>query len=333
MTEPRIAWNTVVICLAFCARDFALAMAESASFALRGSVRAKPLAKPVRYRSLTPEIEIELVRAYREDGDLDALEWLVGAHRPMVVTMAKNRWWGGNGTSLKALVEYGMFGLRFAAEPLRPSLTKKGAMVGFDPAAGHRFSTYARHYAEKELKAALADDPKPEPERNPELEAAVDPLKASWHKAWSFAGLHDAPAFRLLTSITLAEKAGRVVVCETSAYRKPYRPWTLWSCTEARRRQINDVRRLVGLEDIPRWDWGYRPCRLRNYLLHPITATERANRHAFDLRSHLVLGTFDPLAKDVMEGWDDVGDSDFLAASSHGSRHILKGKDYCVPRE
>jgi DNA-directed RNA polymerase sigma subunit (sigma70/sigma32) len=75
------------------------------------SVRAKPLAKPIRYRSLTPEIEIELVRAYHDDGDLDALEWLVGAHRPMVVSMAKNMW-RRTGTPLKVLVEYGMMGLR-----------------------------------------------------------------------------------------------------------------------------------------------------------------------------------------------------------------------------
>jgi hypothetical protein len=237
-------------------------MAESASFALRGSIRAKPLAKPVRCRSLTPEIEFELVRAYREDGDLDALDWLAGAHRPMVVTMAKNRWWGGNGTSLKALVEYGMFGLRFAAEPPRPSLTKKGAMVGFDPAAGHRFSTYARHYAEKEMKAALSLDPPPE--REPDLEAKGETEAENWHRAWSFAGLHDAPVFRFLTKVTLAEKGGHVVLLEQSAYRKPYRPWTVWSCTEDRRNQINDVRRLVGLEEIPRWDWSYRPCKLRN---------------------------------------------------------------------
>ena len=302
-------WNAIVVSpLALWAGEYEVGMAESASFALRGGSSAKPYRKPARCRPVTPEIETELVRAYREDGDLDALEWLVGAHRPMVVTMAQNRWWGGNGTSLKALVEYGMFGLRFAAEPLRPSLTKKGAMVGFDPAAGHRFSTYyARHYAEKQMKLALADDPKPEPERNPEDEAAVDLVKESWHRAWSFAGLHDAPVFRFLTKVTLAEKAGRVVLLDQSAYRKPYRPWTLWSCTEARRRQINDVRRLLGLEDIPRWDWSYRPCRLRNYLKHPITATERANQHASYLKDHLVQGSFDPLIEEGMESWDEDG--------------------------
>jgi DNA-directed RNA polymerase sigma subunit (sigma70/sigma32) len=61
---------------------------------------------------------------------------------------AKHRW-RGNGTSLAALVEYGMLGLRIAAEPSRPSYTKKGKLVGFDPTQGYRFSTYARSYADR----------------------------------------------------------------------------------------------------------------------------------------------------------------------------------------
>ena len=52
-------------------------------------VRAKPLAKPERYELLTREDELELIRAYHEDGDLDALDRLVGAHRPMVVRLAR----------------------------------------------------------------------------------------------------------------------------------------------------------------------------------------------------------------------------------------------------
>ena len=99
------------------------------------SVRSAPLAKRVSYPSVTAEIERQLIRAYHEDGDLDALDWLVEAHRPMVVRMAKQKW-RGNGTTLKALVEYGMLGLRLAAAPPRPSLTKKGKMVGFDPSKG-----------------------------------------------------------------------------------------------------------------------------------------------------------------------------------------------------
>jgi hypothetical protein len=96
------------------------------------SVRADPIAKPVRVDSLTREVELALIRRYRQDGDIEALDRLLAAHRPMVVRMARSRW-RGNGTSLAALVEYGMFGLRLAAEPPCASQTKKGELVGFDP--------------------------------------------------------------------------------------------------------------------------------------------------------------------------------------------------------
>ena len=74
------------------------------------------------------------------------LERLIEAHRPMVVRMAMSMWRGD--IKLNVLVEYGMFGLRLAAEPPRPSKTKKGQTVGFDPAKGS-FSSYARSYAER----------------------------------------------------------------------------------------------------------------------------------------------------------------------------------------
>ena len=53
------------------------------------SVRAKPLPEPISYPGLTREVELELVRRWRENGDELALERLVGAHRPMVVNMAR----------------------------------------------------------------------------------------------------------------------------------------------------------------------------------------------------------------------------------------------------
>ena len=117
------------------------------------SVRAKPLAKPVSYAPLTREVEVELIRRYHQDGNQHALDSLVGAHRPMLVSMAKNMW-RCTGTPLKALIEYGMLGLRIAAGPPRLSKTKKGAMIGFDPGKGTRFGTYARPYAKKEMMAA-----------------------------------------------------------------------------------------------------------------------------------------------------------------------------------
>ena len=111
-------------------------------------VRAKPLSKPERYDSLTREDELELIRAYHEDGDLDALDRLVGAHRPMVGRLAR-RFARGNPKMLEIFTEYGMLGLVEAAAPPRPSLTKKGAMVGFNPSK-YRFSAYARSYAESD---------------------------------------------------------------------------------------------------------------------------------------------------------------------------------------
>jgi hypothetical protein len=119
------------------------------------SVRAKPLPKPIKYAPLTQEIELDLVRRYHQEGDLRALDWLVGAHRPMVVGMAKRKWRGE--MSITLLVEYGMLGVRFAAEPPRPSKTKKGAIVGFDPSKGYRFNTIARYHAEKEMNRALGE--------------------------------------------------------------------------------------------------------------------------------------------------------------------------------
>ena len=101
-----------------------IARVEGARPADYASVRAKPLAKPKRYDPLTREVELELIRRYHEHGDEEALDQLVGAHRPMVVRMAKNMWRGA--TPLKALVEYGMLGLRIAAEPPRPSLAQEG---------------------------------------------------------------------------------------------------------------------------------------------------------------------------------------------------------------
>ena len=131
-------------------------------------VRAKPLAKPERYESLTREDELELIRAYHEDGDLDALDRLVGAHRPMVVRLAR-RFARGNPRKLEAFVEYGMLGLMEAAAPPRPSLTKKGAMVGFDPSK-YRFSAYARSYAEKMMRTATPDWEPPQHVINSKME-------------------------------------------------------------------------------------------------------------------------------------------------------------------
>jgi hypothetical protein len=279
-------------------------------------------ADPISYPGLTREVELELIRAYREDGDLDALERLVGAHRPMVVTMAQY-FRRGNGTSLKALVEYGLWGVRLAAEPPRPSKTKKGAMVGFDPSLGHRFSTYARHDANKEMQKALGDVPwEPSPDYNSEPNLALAASKAAeemveWHTAPSLRGIIDwnpsADECEWHESWWCATyDASPIVIAlmERKPYFKCYRPWTLWNPTEPSRK-----------------------ARPRNFIQHPRTKTELANRKASYDRS--VLATWEDLAECGQEGWraDGKADFDLLVANYHGSRHVLKRKNYRVPKK
>ncbi len=240
------------------------------------SVRANPLAKPVVYPSVDREDELEFIRRYHEDGDLEALERLVGAHRPMVVRMAKHRW-RGNGTSLATLIECGMLGLRIAAAPPRPSHTKKGKQVGFDPARGHRFSTYARNYADKEMRAALADDPGPA--LNPEFEQKATALIETWGEAseeeWEKEE-EDPPL----------DPRGRLLLIRDlrfrSAYHKPFRPWSLWNAQGPARKP--------------------RP---RNFRKQPITARELQCRDAFYGRCFASLQTHQDTAAMGIEGWED----------------------------
>ena len=126
------------------------------------------------------------------------MEQLLGAHRPMVVNMASIA------SALMALPWLPSLsrnvGVRLAAEPPRPSQTKKAKMVGFDPATGHRFSTYARHHADKQMRAALSDVRwEPSPDFNSEPDLALAAGKAAvevegWHTAPSLGGTHNAPA-------------------------------------------------------------------------------------------------------------------------------------------
>jgi hypothetical protein len=244
----------------------------------------KPQGKPTKYRSLTAERERQLIRDYWEHGDLDALDWLVEAHRPMVVAMARLMW-RGNGTSLKVLVEYGMLGLRFAAEPPRPSKRKKGKMVGFDLESGNRFSTYARDYARKQMQLALADDPYPE--RDPELEAKADLVAESWHTARSLSGMFGAPA----AILDLVERR--------PGYSKPYRPWSLWHR--------------------PTWAKDQYERKVRPRILqHPRTRTELSNLKAYQERYSIILKSWEPIQEEIMEGWNEALESaakDFLVAS------------------
>ena len=264
------------------------------------SVKAVPLAKSVSYPPITPELERDLIRRYHEDGDLDALDWLVEAHRPMVVRMATQKW-RGNGTTLKALVEYGMLGLRLAAEPRRPSLTKKGKLVGFDPSDGNRFNTYARHYAEKEMRGALTSDPPLAVK--PEFEQKVTVEVASWGEPPT--AEDDDPPLKEGGRILFRDSQNRRLLP-----RRCGRSSTLWNPTFTPPQQP-------------------RP---RNYRAHPVTATERMGRDLFYGINYLVLQTYEALSEAGMGGWD------FGAENSHDvddwwlpTEGALKGKAYSLP--
>jgi hypothetical protein len=233
-------------------------------------VRAKPLTRPISCGSLTREDELGLIRRYHNDGDLEALERLVEAHRPMVVRMAKHKW-RGNGTNLAALIEYGMLGLRIAAEPPRPSRTKKGKLVGFDPTQGYRFSTYARSYADKEMRAALADDPGPA--LNPEFEQKAAAEIETWGEVYEVEEEHDRP---LDVSGRLALIRELQVRCR---YHKPMRPPTLWTSQKAKQKP--------------------RP---RNFRKHPITTAELHGKDVFYKVSFAVLRTFEDTAAAGIDG-------------------------------
>jgi hypothetical protein len=273
-------------------------------------VRAKPLAKPTRHGSISHEVETELVRRYHEDGDLDALEQLVEAHRPMVVHMAKHR----RGMPRKVLVEYGMLGLRLAAEPPRPSLTKKGKTVGFDPAEGHRFGTYARHYADKEMNAALGGyvSPALKPEFKQKATVKIED--------WGAVSWNDEDASREESAIgeALSEddlplrfwlRSGLAFryLEHRSPYRKPPRVWKL------------------GQPPAPR-----KP-RPRNFLVHPRTDTELRGLDLYYARHYPALLSHGDLAKAGIEGWEeDKEDSDFFLASFFRS-HAFEGEEYRLP--
>jgi hypothetical protein len=113
-------------------------------------LRANPLPRKKWPSRLAPWQEELLVLWWRTDLSESALGALVEAHRPMVVAMAQKY----VGTNRKLLIEYGMFGLRLAATRQWASGRKRGALAGYDASKGYRFSTYARHQAERMMREA-----------------------------------------------------------------------------------------------------------------------------------------------------------------------------------
>jgi hypothetical protein len=219
----------------------------------------------------------------------------------MVVNMARHMW--RTGVPLKVLVEYGMLGLRIAAQPPRPSKTKKGAMVGFDPSTGNRFSTYARSYAAKEMRAAIANDVY-EPLVKPEFGQKATVEFEEWSTAESLKG----PLPPILRHLRERRKSPPCIL-----------PLTLWHP--------------------PTWakDQYKRPVKLRNYLKCPATPTEWANKDAFYGVWADALKSFEALARDGREGLEDEDErwgieNNFMIASLLRN-HAFTGKEFRLPKE
>jgi hypothetical protein len=214
--------------------------------------------------------------------------------------MAKHKW-RGNGTNLAALIEYGMLGLRIAAEPPRPSRTKKGKLVGFDPTQGYRFSTYARSYADKEMRAALADDPGPA--LNPEFEPKAAAEIETWGEVYEVEEEHDRP---LDVSGRLALIRELQVRCR---YHKPMRPPTLWTSQKAKQKP--------------------RP---RNFRKHPITTAELHGKDVFYKVCFAVLRTFEDTAAAGIDGWEDHEDEEQEREMWFPSSGSFEPKLYKLPK-
>jgi hypothetical protein len=275
----------------------------------------------------------------------------------MGVSVAKNMW-RGTGTPLKVLVEYGMLGLRVAAAPPRPSKTKKGAMVGFDPSKGHRFSTYARPYAKKEMTAAVGGyvSPALKPEFEHKTTATVEDwmtkqrlvrlpteLTPRAHPILTFPDgwrcppvivpyLRD-PGLKYHIEIFLFLISRRRLPAKCPSFG------TIWHPPEsifldiepARLKQIVEVRTQYGFA-LPALEPPDEP-RKRNFLKHPRTETELADKGLYYLG--VTLKTYKKAAEDGLEGWGDADDSaagaDFILAQFERT-HALDPKVYRLPK-
>ena len=313
------------------------ARAEAARPADYASVRApRPPDEPERYESLTREVELELIRAYREDGDLDALDQLVGAHRPMVVRLAR-RFARGNPRKLETFVEYGMLGLMEAAAPPRPSLTKKGQLVGFDPSK-YRFSTYSRHYAEAIMRTATPDWEPPQHVIDSKMEFdawAKTPIPAEVEEA-----VKDRPWENC--ELSFAQEMTEVNFGEHQFHDM----WRDERQAPAQRRvdptkrfeQIRWLRALFGITSVLTYDDDEEEAMLPRRRTR-WTAAEYAAKDKYFAGYWGKLHSFLFIAKEGMEGWgDDEGldpiDSDqaeFMVATFFRN-HAFKGELYRLPK-
>jgi RNA polymerase sigma-32 factor len=104
----------------------------------RGDALALLLTEARRFPILSPERELDLARAWRDDGDKAALQDLVGSHLRLVIKIARG--FAGYGLPVSDLIAEGNVGLMQAAQK-------------FDPDRGFRFATYAMWW----IRAAIQE--------------------------------------------------------------------------------------------------------------------------------------------------------------------------------
>jgi len=104
----------------------------------RGDALALLLTDAKRFPMLSPEREMKLAQAWRNDGDNAALRDLVGSHLRLVIKIARG--FAGYGLPISDLIAEGNVGLMQAAQK-------------FDPDRGFRFATYAMWW----IRAAIQE--------------------------------------------------------------------------------------------------------------------------------------------------------------------------------
>lgn len=94
---------------------------------------------------LTADEEKDLARKYKNEGDLEARDWLINCNLKLVVSIAKK--YHNSHLELMDLIAYGNMGLMQAVEK-------------FDPELGYRFTTCATPWIKQAITKAIIDSGK-----------------------------------------------------------------------------------------------------------------------------------------------------------------------------
>jgi hypothetical protein len=265
--------------------------------------------------------EIELLRLWHEDYAESALNALCEVHRPMVVSMAQKY----VGANRKLLIEYGMFGLRFAANRQRVNRKKKGSMAGYDPGKG-RFSTYARHHAARLMRDAARGHRYQPPQylqdkvtEFREWAATPFPLRSERDCANRPDG-GKSEIEELFPELGARVFRWEEVQAESGLPRHRSTPGR-WPDGDHQYEYGKTDPHCFCISATPFgylvcWIEGYfvypfrftKEAKKRNYLTRPVTELERENRRKYYEKYGYKLGTFDNVAKDGLSAWEGDGD-------------------------